>query len=533
MVETNVSNEKPTATNLDHPVKNNKDLADSTITLINQVQTDYNKEDSIYKKYERQQTGQTQHFNEFILDNFVKNCEINQTNDDDNKIDRHESQSANMFPNMPYDPTGIDQYLIECKKLNEVPISIFIKRIMDKKMSMKYYGLSGKACVAMTKALEINNRIEKMDLQGNCIDIKGISQLSYTLRDNISLHDLNVSENLFGDLGCKHLFNNLKINKSIVILDLSGNNLTDNIGESLYELLHNNSTLRFLYLKNNKLEKESIYWIKEALLHNESLKILDLSWNLMRKSTCPYLAEIIRENYGLKELNLAMNGLAEGVASFGEALKRNQSLIELNLHTNRINSKTFQMLSNGLTENDVLRSLLVSYNDISPESVFYMLQSLNKNDKTEMEYVNLSTSFINEDGKEVYEKIKSYRTFKLVYAGIKSKEGLLKMTEMTNEERFRNDPMTKLRDYADKAGYRLLDLFVSFDRDQSWSITHEELKSGIEKIGLELSEKEMTIMINKLDIDNDGSIDYKELAMGDKKNKKEERKYREISKTIK
>lgn len=42
-----------------------------------------------------------------------------------------------------------------------------------------------------------------------------------------------------------------------------------------------------------------------------------------------------------------------------------------------------------------------------------------------------------------------------------------------------NDPMTKLKEWLDQAGYRLVDLLLTFDRDGSLSLDLHELKQGI------------------------------------------------------
>ena len=45
--------------------------------------------------------------------------------------------------------------------------------------------------------------------------------------------------------------------------------------------------------------------------------------------------------------------------------------------------------------------------------------------------------------------------------------------------KFLNDPMTKLKNYVEKAGYRMVDLLKSFDRDQSFTLSLDELKDGV------------------------------------------------------
>lgn len=46
-------------------------------------------------------------------------------------------------------------------------------------------------------------------------------------------------------------------------------------------------------------------------------------------------------------------------------------------------------------------------------------------------------------------------------------------------EAFRRDPMTKLKQYVQDAGLRMLDLFKQFDKDQSMTVSREEFIKGI------------------------------------------------------
>ena len=56
---------------------------------------------------------------------------------------------------------------------------------------------------------------------------------------------------------------------------------------------------------------------------------------------------------------------------------------------------------------------------------------------------------------------------------------------------------------------RLLDLFKSFDKDQSWTITPEEFAIGIRNAGMDFSQRQMVALMQALDHNEDGEIDYK------------------------
>ena len=44
---------------------------------------------------------------------------------------------------------------------------------------------------------------------------------------------------------------------------------------------------------------------------------------------------------------------------------------------------------------------------------------------------------------------------------------------------YERDPITKLRKYCTRRQIRMLDLFKQFDKDNSWSVSIEELQVGI------------------------------------------------------
>ncbi|WOG86335.1 hypothetical protein DCAR_0205537 [Daucus carota subsp. sativus] len=56
----------------------------------------------------------------------------------------------------------------------------------------------------------------------------------------------------------------------------------------------------------------------------------------------------------------------------------------------------------------------------------------------------------------------------------------------------------------------LKEMFKSIDTDNSGTITYDELKDGLRKLGTELSESEVGQLIEGADVDGDGSIDYME-----------------------
>ncbi|KAK0588065.1 hypothetical protein LWI29_033803 [Acer saccharum] len=54
----------------------------------------------------------------------------------------------------------------------------------------------------------------------------------------------------------------------------------------------------------------------------------------------------------------------------------------------------------------------------------------------------------------------------------------------------------------------LKEIFKSMDTDNSGTITYEELKAGLPKLGTRLSESEIRQLMEAADVDGNGTIDY-------------------------
>ena len=73
------------------------------------------------------------------------------------------------------------------------------------------------------------------------------------------------------------------------------------------------------------------------------------------------------------------------------------------------------------------------------------------------------------------------KEIRIIYGGILSDAPRVKKggDDEDAEERLMKDPMHKLKKYVEDAGYRMIDLLKSFDKDQSFTISFEELKEGV------------------------------------------------------
>jgi len=70
--------------------------------------------------------------------------------------------------------------------------------------------------------------------------------------------------------------------------------------------------------------------------------------------------------------------------------------------------------------------------------------------------------------------------------------------------------LNRLMAYIDRMNYRMVDLFNQFDKDKSMTVSREEFYTGLKSIGVPMEDRDLTLLINLLDDNGDGEIDYTE-----------------------
>jgi UMP-CMP kinase len=58
----------------------------------------------------------------------------------------------------------------------------------------------------------------------------------------------------------------------------------------------------------------------------------------------------------------------------------------------------------------------------------------------------------------------------------------------------------------------IMDVFAALDRDKDGTVTHEEFKRGMHRLGIGLTDKQITVMLKHMDKDNSGEIEYNEFV---------------------
>ncbi|XP_073466931.1 NACHT, LRR and PYD domains-containing protein 3-like [Aquarana catesbeiana] len=201
-----------------------------------------------------------------------------------------------------------------------------------------------------------SNKVDFSDVPLSPLDCSVLSFILQSCREKeVNLHSCNIQNE-----GLRKLIPALHNIKS---LRLYNNHLTDSSCPHLASGIRNNQTLRTLGLSGNNLEGPQFRDLMEALTTSRIEK-LQLDDNHLTDSSCPHLASGIRNNQTLRTLNLSGNNL-EGphFRYLMEALTTSR-IEELQLYNNHLTDSSCPHLASGIRNNQTLRTLNLSINNL-------------------------------------------------------------------------------------------------------------------------------------------------------------------------
>ncbi|KAL8605545.1 hypothetical protein ACOMHN_031482 [Nucella lapillus] len=403
-------------------------------------------------------------------------------------------------------------YQRACAKLRVFPCRSVYQHLPRRHMTLTHSGVSGGQVKAIAIALVRNVTVLTLNMADSRLDVPGTAYLTEALRDNRSLADLDVSHNSLGVWGVKLIAATLTTNTSIVRVNLAGNNIQDKDIAVLSEMLQKNKTLRELNLSHNHVGHVGGALLGQALEVNDSLRTLDVSWNHLRLDGAKAFCRAVAVNRGLTRLHLAWNGLAlGGCHELGKALAANTQLAELDVSANRVNGHACQRLMAGLCHNTTLRCLRIGTNPITTDSALSILLML-ADDITGLNELDLADVSVDSNFLALLDTVQEKRPL-AVRHGVP-----LRHDDVTPGRHpvvlDTDDPVTILFEFMRQKNLRLIDLLHNLDKDNSDTLSREELRNGLLNIDIPLSTRSMDILMNKLDLNGDGCVDYEELAVG-------------------
>ncbi|XP_076446324.1 uncharacterized protein LOC143283834 [Babylonia areolata] len=403
-------------------------------------------------------------------------------------------------------------YYRACAKLRVFPSTSVYEHLSRSQMALPHSGMGEKEVKAVAIALVHNVSVHSLNVADNRLGSVGTAFLTEALRENRSLADLNLSNNALGSDGVKLLAATLLTNTSIVRVILSGNNIQDKDVTVLREMLERNRTLRELNLSHNHICHVGGTMLGQALAVNHTLRTLDVSWNHLRLYGAKAFCQGLALNKGLTRLHMAWNGLAlEGCHELGKALATNLHLVELDVSANRVNGHACRRLLAGLRTNTALRCLRIGTNPITTESALSILLML-ADDVTGLTELDLADVSVDSTFLALLDSVQEKRPLAVRYGVPLRHDDITPGTHPVVLDT--DDPVTILFEFMRQKNLRLIDLLHNLDKDNSDTLSRDELRNGLLNIDIPLSSRSMDILMNKLDLNGDGHVDYEELAIG-------------------
>ena len=305
------------------------------------------------------------------------------------------------------------------------------------KLSANKIFLVKSSCIAnlkmITKAIQINTNIHKLDMSGNSVSDYGMTIINDTLMINESLKEVNLRGNGITQQGAQSLSEAIQVTKILQILDLSINKISDDGAAAISDSLKVNVSLQELYLASNNITYEGAKKISEAIRMTATLQKLDLGYNSISDDGAATISDSLKINVSLQELNLASNNIThegakkiseairmtatlqkldlghnsisdDGAATISDSLKINVSLQELNLASNNITYEGAKKISEAITMTATLQKLDLGHNSISDDGAATISDSLKIN--VSLQELNLaSNNSTHEGAKKISEAI--------------------------------------------------------------------------------------------------------------------------------
>ncbi|CAL1544492.1 unnamed protein product [Lymnaea stagnalis] len=432
----------------------------------------------------------------------IGGVDISNEKDWDTDLETEETQSG-------YDHTGKTLYLDACRRFGVVPISYFLRHMNDSTLSMKHHGLAGEGMRPIAISLVSNATINALDLTDNWLGFEGGMAVCEMLKENCFITELNLSDNHLNKCA-EHLCQTIERNDTLRRVSLSGNGFDDITAQHIANMILTTTKLEYLNLSHNNLGEKSGLLLGPAISENLCLKELDLSWNHLRRKGAVAVAAGVKSNVFMKKVNLSWNGFGlEASTALMEALKANSVLEEIDLTNNRIVTEGAVLLGKGLTLNETLKVFRVGKNPMQSAGCWAIAAAILKNPSCMLEVVDFADILVNKDFVTLWKQVEEqFPKLKMSHGG----------TEMPLKPKQRVHPMVKITAFITSNNIRLVDFFNRFDKDGSMNVNKDEFRQGLSvsfnETGISLTPEEVDMLVEELDVNGDGAINYSELAVG-------------------
>ncbi|XP_035388808.1 leucine-rich repeat-containing protein 74A [Electrophorus electricus] len=397
-------------------------------------------------------------------------------------------------------------YLQACTMVGVVPVRYFLRNLGSDTINLNHHGLGPLGGKAIAIALVTDVHTTTLELKDNFLLGEGARYIVEMLKANFTIQNLDLSDNHLQSAGAECIAKLLLDNISIKSIKLSGNEFTDDDAKWFAEAFSTNYRVKELDLSHNQFCGRGGEHLSQMLANNEGVEVLDLSWNHLRMKGAVAFCAGLKVNVTLKHLDLSWNGFGnEGALALGEALKFNNTLVYLDFSNNRITNEGVSMLCKGLESNDTLRNLKLAYNSLTVEGALALIGVIKNSPKTALEEINICNVLVNENFMQLLElTCQEHPSLEVQYGG---GGGFI-----AKKPPKRLDPMKVIQDYLDQRKLRLWDFFRNIDKDGTMQVPVSEFRKAVQQSSIPLEQFQIEELIQKLDRDRTGMVDYRGLA---------------------
>lgn len=415
-------------------------------------------------------------------------------------------------------------YMEACKDLHITPIKALYKALGTDRLAVVGVILKKNESKACAIGLVRNSIVETLILESNELGGYGAKCIADAITRNEYLTEIRIVENNIGTEGARVICDALRKNNYVRRLDLKGNGFHEEDAKYFKDMLDENHALRELYLSHNKFQELGGEIFADGLANNDFLRVLDLSWNHLRMRGAMAIGSALQVNRHLEKLDISWNGFhIRGALTISRALEINTTLLELNLSCNRLSDGCIQILVNGLKKNSNLKVLRIAQNQIYPPGAFKILESIENTPSIALELLDLGDTPVMDTFEKLYKKLQEIRNpFKVIYGMVwaTDRQSLASADQEPEEEDLLNeDPLLVLFEYARLQNFRLVDMFKQLDTDNSGSLDRQEFSRGLAQVNIPMNRRSLNRLIDMMDVDGDGEIDFSELMAAQQKHK--------------
>lgn len=415
-------------------------------------------------------------------------------------------------PHVPYDDTGRRTYEKICQKLDVVPSSKILRKLAESpSIDIRHYGLGPKGTMAVSVALVINSTVTTLNISGNNIDKTGILYVQRMMEENITITDLDVSDNHLKTFGAKAIGMMLQDNKGIRRLSIAGNEFTDLDATFLTKEIEIHPTLDYLDISRNGFGDIAAPFFEKMISENNNMTELNISWNQFRVPGAKCLARGLKDNMKLKLVNASWNGIDdEGALAFSDCLSNNAVLTELDISCSRIGDKGYAQVMRAFKKNEDLEVLRIGKNNIKEETVKLSIDLLKEITTLKLVLLDLSDVMLGASVVKELESLEEVHPNLEVVHGYTDSYGKRKMAGFAD---LGEEALWIIKEFIEEKDLTVAKLFAEFDEDGSNSVDYDEFRQGIKQAKIPLSSSQVDALINFIDMDGDGDIDFSELVL--------------------